>query len=165
MAKHPQALVHPFRITLVAFIDDLNSLEYSGLETDQCDAVLACLDSVINQLRGAPATSHWLPELLAPFGSLRAEYFSWNNPRDGMHPASHRRTQCKRIRKEKNGMLPRFRFGPLFATKDEQQVFVRVYDEFIRLENVRAIPAKSEAPFKKTVKRAREKQTALTEIA
>lgn len=165
MPKHPHALVHPFRITLVAFIDDLDALEPSGLQPNQCDSVLACLDSIIQLLRTTSSASEWLPELLVPFSSLRADYFLWNNPREGSLPAAHRREQCKQIRKQKNGILPRFRFGSLFASIPEQQLFLRIYDEFIRLGNIRSVETLGETPFRKTVERAMEKRAKIVEIA
>jgi hypothetical protein len=158
--KHPYALVHPFRITLVAFIDDLNNLEEHGLAPEQCNSVLDCLDSIIMHLRKPTASSSfWLRELLVPFSSLRAEYFTWNNPKDGAHPPSHRARQCRLIRRQKDGMLPRFKYGPLFASEEERAVFMEAYDEFIKLEGIAANSPRR--PFKKTAERAREKRAAI----
>jgi len=164
-ARHRHALVHPFRLTLVSFIEDLYNLEPTGLEAPQCQAVLDCLDSVVNHLKTVSTSSEWLGELSTPFNNLRADYFSWNNPTPGAHPASHRAKQCRALRKHKDGMLSRYTFGPLLATPEEVEIFKKAYDEFVKLEKIKAVGAQPQLPFKKTVEIAKTKKTAITTVA
>src|SRR5712692_6389322 len=153
MPKHPHALVHPFRLTLLAFIEELSQLEQTGLEPSQCRAVRECLDGVIDRIKKAPP-SEWLQDLLAPFVELRADYGYWNNAGDRGQRAAH----LKKLRKHKNGILPRYNEFPLLASDAEHRAFIESYDEFIRLESIMSVGAQPNPPFKKTVARAREKQ-------
>lgn len=157
--KHPHGLLHPFRLTIVAFIEDLNQLEHCGLEDPECETVLKCLDAILSQLQRAKTSSIWLAGLATAFSSLRADYFKWNNPRPDDWAPSHRAALCKEIRKHKNGMLFRYSFGPLYATEEEITIFGSVYAEFIRLETIAGVRSNNGPPFKHTVKRARAKRS------
>jgi hypothetical protein len=156
--RRPHALVHPFRITLVAFLEDLKKLEQPGLEQDQCNAVLRCLDAILHHLTSGRGSSQWLADLIVPFSSLRDDYHRWNSPVGDVFPPSHRATLWRELRKHKDGLLPRYRFGPLFATAEEINAFQSVYSEFIKLESVRPVPSRIDSPFRKTVQRAMQKK-------
>jgi len=153
MRKHPHALVHPFRLTLLAFIEELSQLEHTGLEPAQCQAVCDCLEAVIDHIKTAPQ-SEWLQDLLAPFVELRADYSKWNNAGDRGQRAQH----LRRLRHHKNGILPRYNEYPLLASDAEHRAFFNAYDEFIKLGSIMSVGAQPKSPFKKTVARAREKQ-------
>ncbi len=68
---------------------------------------------------------------------------------------------CKEIRHHKDGMLIRFKFGPLLATEQERRIFENIYDCFNALERIVSTRENDKTPvpiFKKTVARAKEKQ-------
>ena len=59
-------------------------------------------------------------------------------------------------------MLPRYTFGPLLATPDEVDIFTNAYDEFIKLEAIKAVGMQPNLPFKKTAELAKKKKLEIT---
>jgi hypothetical protein len=159
--KDPRALVHPFKTTLQAFLDDLEQLEVPGLQPDQCNQVVACFDAIKQHLGSISSLSDWLRDLLPFLNSFRAGYYTWNNPNnETQHHQQHRAEQYRSLRELRRNILPRYSYGSARIKNEERIVFIKSYDELIKLELLVPNDAQPKPLFKKAVSRAKEKRAA-----
>jgi hypothetical protein len=162
---HPHALVHPLKLVLSDFLNELKQLEERGLEQEQCDVVRSRLTAVIKHISSAQKPATWLSALKADFEIFLHEYATWNHSGDPS-PSRHRAKHERELRKIRKAMQPHFPYGPLFATEQERKVFDSIYDELVGLGSIKSVIGQpSSSPFKKTVQRASEKRNKLAKAS